>query len=90
MKITLSEIELNRLNKLLLVYLLECGDEDVDSPGGEAPPSAYGVSLALNQQGVDIDIDILQSILDKELAISDELAATIEKEFMFPAGWMSN
>jgi len=90
MKIKLTEIELKRLDKLLLVYLLECGDEDVDSSGGEALPSAYSVSTALNQQGVSLDIDILQAILDKERAISDELAATIEKEFMFPSGWMSN
>lgn len=90
MKNTLTEIERIRLDKLLLLYQLECGDEESCSPCGAEPPSPFGVSAALSQQGIDINFDTLQAILDKELAISDELAANIEKEFMMPSGWMSS
>ncbi len=46
--------------------------------------------MALIQQGVSVDVGTMEAILDRKLAISDELAALIEQGFVMPGGWLSN
>jgi len=87
---TLTVIERHRLEKLIWLYHIEFADEDDGSPRGGGLPSAVDVSNTFAQQGVDVDIETMQSILGGKLAISDELAAMIEEAFIMPAGWLSN
>jgi hypothetical protein len=90
MKTNLNEVERHRLEKLIWLYCIECGDEGPCGIDGSDIPSATQSWAALIQKDVNVDIDSVEAILDSKLPISEELAAMIEKEFFMPAGWLSN
>ena len=90
MNAKLTEVERHRIEKLIWLYCLEFGDEGPCSSNGSDIPTAEELSMALIQQGVSVDVGTMEAILDRKLAISDELAALIEQGFVMPGGWLSN
>ena len=79
-----------RLEKLIWLYCLEAGDEGPCSASGGDTPSPEELTMVLLGQGLDVDVDNVQSIMTEKMAISDELASSIEQAFQLSDGWLSN